>query len=372
MNNKKQIFIYIAFGIVLYWGLNNYQLLGSLLGNIIGLISSFLVGIGIAFVLNVPVTSIEKLLLKRTKLKPSIIRIISIVSSLLLLIGIVAFVLFLIIPELMRTLSSFMASAPQFLEDIKNWALSITNQNESIKNIDWEQIRAQILKISESGISILFTSSLNFIKAIISSVVTFFMGVVFAIYMLLEKERLTKQLKLTLYAFFKKKHIDKLYQFSKVANTTFAKFISGQCTEALILGLLFFIGMIIFRFPYALTISAFIAITSLVPVFGSTLACIIGAFLIFLQSPIQAVWFIIFFLVIQQLEGNLIYPKVVGKSVGLPPIWVMLAVILGGSIGGILGMLVSVPISAVVYSIMKSCVKDILEKKKNIIDSIDL
>ena len=202
---------------------------------------------------------------------------------------------------------------------------------------------------------------------IASNVVTGFVnvtiGFVFAIYFLAQKEKITSQFNKVMDAYLPKKRVNKIKEIAHLSNKVFSSFVSGQCIEAIIIGVLCFIGMILLRLPYASTISVLVGFTALIPVFGAFIGTIFGAFLIFMISPLQAIIFVMFIIILQQLEGNLIYPKVVGKSVGLPGIWVLVAVTVGASINGVLGMLLSVPICSIIYSILATNVKDRLEGK---------
>ncbi len=191
---------------------------------------------------------------------------------------------------------------------------------------------------------------------VINGVMTFFIGFVFAIYILIQKETLGRQCIKVMNAFFPKKVVDKIYNVCSLSHKTFSKFITGQCLEALILGMMFFVSMTIFRLPYALLVGVLIAFTALIPMIGAFIGCAVGAFLILMVNPMQAVFFIILFLVLQQIEGNLIYPHVVGNSVGLPSMWVLFAVTVGGKLMGIVGMLVFIPLMSVLYTLFRELV----------------
>ena len=187
-----------------------------------------------------------------------------------------------------------------------------------------------------------------------SGVFDFFVSFCFAVYILTQKERLGTQARMLLYAFAPRPRADRVVEVAGLAHRTFSKFISGQCTEAVILGSLFAVAMTLCRMPYVLLISVLIAFTALIPIFGAFIGCGVGAFLILVDDPIQALWFVVLFLCLQQIEGNLIYPHVVGSSVGLPSIWVLAAVTVGGSLMGIAGMLVMIPLASVCYSLLRA------------------
>jgi len=232
---------------------------------------------------------------------------------------------------------------------IEKWSSKIDLNPEKIKS----QFESW-LEVFGTGI---LTTSFNVVVSIISGLANFIIAFIFAIYVLAEKEKLSKQFKILLRAFMKEKYVQSFFKITALANRTFSKFISGQCLEACILGMLCFIGMQFFKFPYALSISVLVALTALIPVFGAFIAMIIGFILISITSFSSAIWFLIFFLILQQLEGNLIYPRVVGNSVGLPAIWTMMAVTIGGSCFGILGMLISVPLSSILYALLKEYIQ---------------
>ena len=206
--------------------------------------------------------------------------------------------------------------------------------------------------------------SLSFITSLVTSVFTLFTAVVFAVYVLSQKEYLNRGVKKLMYAYMKKEHVDKVMEIAILSNKTFSKFISGQCVEAIILGTIFFITLSLLRFPYALIISVLTTVTALIPMFGAMIAMLVGALLISVTSVWQALLFIVVFQVIQQIENNFIYPKVVGKSVGLASMWTLMAVILGGSILGITGMIIGLPLASILYAILRNETNEKLKDKK--------
>ena len=206
-------------------------------------------------------------------------------------------------------------------------------------------------------------TSLGVASTVAGTITSLVLGIVFAIYILLKKEDLRRQIKKVMRAYLPEKKEKKIIEISELSNKIFGNFITGQCLEAVIIGVLCFIGMLLLNIPYASTISVLVGFTALIPVFGAFIGTIVGAFLILMVSPTKAIIFIIFILILQQLEGNLIYPKVVGKSVGLPGIWVLVAVTIGASVYGILGMLISVPLCSILYSIIRTNVNDKIDQK---------
>lgn len=371
--NVKKIILIVAFGVILYWTLQNLETVGDAIGFVIQLIFPFILGLALAFLLNIIVNLIENKILvskKPSKFMTKIKRPLSITLSVILLLAIMCFILFLVVPELINTFSIFAQNIPTVGENIKQWAQQMTVDypkiSEQIKNIniDWNTVNQNLLKYAQSGVSTILTTSINFIVATISGVVNFVIGFIFAIYILLQKEKLIRQAKKLLYAYLPNKRAHKIVHTASLANKTFNNFMTGQLTEAFILGFLCFIGMLILRIPYALTISVLIGFTALIPLVGAFLGAGIGVILIVVSSPIKAVVFVIFIIVLQQIEGNLIYPKVVGNSVGLSGMWVMVAITIGGSAMGLMGMVICVPIASVIYTVMSERVNIRLRKKQ--------
>ena len=366
--NMKQIMILIAFGIGLFWLLDSIPVIGSFIAHIFNLMFPFILGGIFAFILNIPMTKIENFLKEKqkdSKLKLPI-RTISIVLSLAIFIGIILGICFLLIPELIENIQLLLKNIPDFIENIENWTLDLVD--------DYPEIQKQISDVFKDTtnfnnilvnvLNYVINGSLNFITNLVSGLFTFFTALVFAIYMLSQKEYLQRGVKKLMYAYMKKEHVEKIMSVATLANKTFSKFISGQCVEAVILGSIFFCVLTILRFPYALIISVLTSITALIPMFGAMIAMIVGALLIAVTNPLQAVLFIVVFQIIQQIENNFIYPKVVGKSVGLASMWTLMAVILGGSLMGIAGMIVGLPLASILYAILREETNEQLDKKK--------
>lgn len=358
----------ILFTVILLAAMLNLSAIEGSLRTLFGLIFPFLLGGCIAFILNVPMTALEHSIfgsLKSQKLK----RGLSLVSALILVVGIVNIVMFLVIPELGNTLVSLSNSVPSFMNGVSAKAEQLFQENpqiiewlESIE-VNWQSIVNSLVNFFRNGAGNVLGSTVNMAVNIASGVATFFIGFVFSLYILIEKEKLGRQAKMILAAFLPDKYYDSTVSIASLTYTTFANFLSGQCIEAVILGTMFFVSMSLFRFPYALLIGVLIAFTALIPIFGAFIGCIIGTFLILMVSPIQALWFIVLFNVLQQLEGNLIYPKVVGGSVGLPSMWVLVAVTLGGSTMGVAGMLIFIPLTSVIYALFRGVVYQRLKSR---------
>ena len=229
--------------------------------------------------------------------------------------------------------------------------------------IDWDKVLNGIMSFFKNGAGSVLGSTFTVAKNIVSGVTTFVIAFVFACYILLQKERLNIQIRKVMYAYLKNEYVEKILDVCSLTYKTFSSFLTGQCVEAVILGAMFVVTMTVFRLPYALLVGVLIAFTALIPIFGAFIGCVVGAFLILMVAPMKAVIFVIMFLVLQQIEGNLIYPRVVGGSVGLPSIWVLAAVSIGGSLMGVVGMLVFIPIVSVIYTLLRNDVYGQLAKK---------
>lgn len=370
--NKKEIIEIITYTVLLIFILFNLNGVLKILKMIISLLFPFILGAVIAFVLNVLLNIIENKLLakihfKKDKVWLKIKRPLSLISSLLLIILVLFFIFKLVIPELHNAAILFTENIPEYVEQteiiLKKAGLTkkeITNITASLSNI-----QKYMLTYLKNNSSLLISQTIGVASSLISIITNFVIALVFAIYILSQKEVLSKQTNKIVKAYFPKKVQDKIDTVTSITNQTFSKFISGQCLEAVIIGLLCFVGMLILQMPYALTISVLVGFTALIPVFGAFIGTIIGAFLIFMISPVKALVFVIFIIILQQIEGNLIYPKVVGKSVGLPGLWVIVAVTVGASLYGIVGMLVSVPLCSIIYNLFAASVNKRLTKKKD-------
>ncbi len=368
----KKLLGIVAFGVLLYWGLQNLQLLGNILGGTFSLLAPFLLGGCMAFVLNVPMVKIEKLLFpKPTKKQEKYKRPLSFLLTLVLVAGLISVIFGLVIPELgssfvllrdnvIRFLSNFENQHPAFLDQFVTYLPTA----EELQALDWEALAQKVLLVLGSGAGSLINSTVNVASRLFSGLFTFFMAFIFSIYILMGKETLAQQGRQLCHAYLPKAKAHRFLSILNLTNRTFSSFLSGQCVEALILGGIFLLAMSLFRFPYALMISTLIAVTALIPVFGAFIGCFVGAFMILMTDGlVKMLWFIVLFLVLQQLEGNLIYPKVVGNSVGLPAIWVFAAVSIGGSAFGVVGMLVFIPLCSVLYSLLKEDVAKRLKDK---------
>ena len=361
----RGLILFTAVVIVCLW---KFDTVIAVLRFVLNVVYPFLLGGAIAFVLNVPMNFVECHICK-TKTKHA--RGISLMVVLLGVAGILALVLFGLIPQLADTFANLGRSMQAFIPQVQEWADHWFHNNKEIMSFvnnlefDWNKIMDAGMQFLRNGAGSVLESTINTAKNIIGALATFFIAFVFAMYILLQKEKLGRQAKKVLYAFVRKGRAEATLEVLALTYKTFSNFLTGQCVEAIILGAMFVIAMTIFRLPYALLTGIVIAFTALIPIFGAFIGCVVGVFLIFMVSPFKALVFIILFLVLQQIEGNLIYPHVVGNSVGLPSIWVLAAVSVGGSLMGIVGMLIFIPLMSVVYALFREVVY-IKLKQKNI------
>lgn len=312
--------------------------------------------------------------MEKKKVAQKLARPVSLLLTLTLFVGLLVLLMFVVLPELGKTFLNLGGNIQDFLSDMQKKAMDMFQNNPSIVEwigqiqINWESLFQNAVDFLKTGAGNVIGSTYTAARSIISGIMTFFIAFVFACYILLQKEKLRVQVTKIMYAFMKKEHVEKVMDICSLTYRTFSNFLTGQCLEACILGLMFVVTMNIFRFPYAMLVGILIAFTALIPIFGAFIGCAIGTFLILVINPMQAVMFIILFLVLQQVEGNLIYPHVVGNSVGLPSIWVLAAVSVGGSLMGIVGMLIFIPLVSVIYSLFRKYVYDRLKAKKIKID----
>lgn len=364
----------LAAAIFLFWGLHNIEVLWSGVLLFLRVLAPFIMGFTIAFILNIPMKFNEYLLFKKLKIPmhSSLKRPIALLLTVIIFAGILAIVMVSVIPELSATLKLLRNNLPQYFEKTQDWLEEILASWQfqdavawvEALEFDWNRIFNTITDMVQSSLGGIFNSTVSMVSSIFSGVITFILSMVFAVYMLMEKEVLRKQLTKVLYAYATPQHSQTTLEILALTQKTFSSFIAGQVLEALILGVLFLITMLIFRFPYALVISMFIGFASIIPVFGAFVGLFIGFFLILLVNPMQAFWFNLLFLTIQQIEGNIIYPKVMSTRIGLPSIWVLLAVTLGGSLLGVWGILLFIPIASVFYTLLRREVHRKLDEKE--------
>lgn len=363
---------YIAATVVLialaYIAVDDPKKISNFISSAISLLSPFLIGFCMAYVVNLLLRPLEGFWqfiwkkLKNKKLVTKLKRPICLTLSFLIVLGAFFALAFMVVPALKDTVISFADKVPQYAKTLEQWYGSTVDffarYNFELPEItlDITKVTGLITNVMGSYGENMLNTTFNFTASIASAVLNLILGIVFSIYVLAQKEKLGRQANKIIYALFRKEKAEKIIDFAVLTDDIFTKFVTGQLTEACIIGVLCFIGMLIFGMPYAGIISVLIGFTALIPMFGAFIGTGIGAFLILLESPIKALWFVVFIIVLQQLEGNLIYPRVVGKSVGLPGIWVLTAVTVGGGMFGIIGMLFSVPVCSVLYVIFRKYV----------------
>ncbi|MDO4608054.1 MAG: AI-2E family transporter [Clostridia bacterium] len=372
----KYAVAFLAVVAVIYTIVAAPQKIGDFISAAISILSPFLIGFCLAYVVNLLLRPIERFWtwcfrkLKNQKFVTKIKRLVCLTLSFIIVLGAIFAIVFMIIPAFRDTVVSFVNKVPMYAKTLEGWYYNVSDflshYNFELPEISLDTVKlTEIAKniISNYGDSVLDTT-VNITASIVATLVDIVLGIVFAIYLLAQKEKLGKQCKKALYAIFNAQRAEKMLGFTSLTNNVFTKFVTGQLTEACIIGALCFFGMLIFGMPYAGIISVLIGFTALIPMFGAFIGTAIGAFLILLENPVKAFWFIVFIVILQQLEGNLIYPKVVGKSVGLPGIWVLTAVTIGGGLFGIAGMLFSVPVCSVLYVVFKNFVNRRIQTQK--------
>ncbi len=355
MDIAKYLFLALFVVLVVKYSENIFSKIGNISGAVLPLIS----GLAMAYVLNILMKKLEKIYFPKSK--NEIInksrRAVCIFLAILLIIFIVVIVALIVIPELVNAISVIIAAIPKFVEDMIKFIDTNSDKYEVVENtlttmqVDINEISRSVMTFASSLLTGVLNSIILFASTMANSLINFIISLVFAIYALANKEKLSYQIKKVMKAFLKNKSIEKINYVFHVINESFSNFIVGQCVEAVIIGGLCTAGMFVFSFPYAVTVGVFISVTALIPIVGAYLGAALGAFIILTVSPLKAVLFLLYITILQQLENTLIYPKVVGSSIGLPGIWVFAAITLGAGLGGIVGMLLSVPVAATIYKL---------------------
>ena len=369
-SDLKKWLILILVAIVAYWGINNLATVGSVINTVIDIIFPFILGGALAYILNIPMSFFERKFTrtekkKKAKKKIKLKRILAIILSVIVIIFILTLIITLIVPELVNIFNLLIDNIPYYVQEItkfaQNYSQELPNINNFLQNLEVENLKKEAI---DQGIKLL-TSSISVITNVFSGIATFFIAIFFAMYILIDKEKLKEQTKKLIKAYLGEKRAEKIINVGRISNNIFRSFFTVQCLEATILGVLCILGMLILRIPYAVPIGVLVGVTALIPVVGCFIGIIIGAILILSINPVKVITFIIFVLILQQVEGNVIYPRVVGSSVGLPGMWVLVAVSVGGSLGGILGMLIGVPIASIIYTLVK---KDVNKKLNKVVE----
>ena len=366
--NMKNLMILIVFAVLVLVGVQRIENLAAGFVFLMRIVFPFILGGAMAFILNIPMHFLEGRVFAKAK-KKKLVRPVSLVLSILFVVAILQIVLVVVIPEIAATFAGISKNIEAFLPKLEQWLTEAFPDSEQLEmwieslEFNWDKILQSAVNFLKNGAGNVLSSTVTVAKTVINSLMNFFVGFVFACYILLQKEKLSVQVKKVLYAFLPRHAVEKTLQVAALSYKTFSNFVTGQCLEAVILGTMFFVSMSILRFPYALLVGVLIAFTALIPIFGAFIGCVLGTFLILVSNPVQAIGFVILFFVLQQVEGNLIYPHVVGGSVGLPSIWVLVAVTVGGSLMGVVGMLIFIPLSSVLYALFKGWVHKRLEDR---------
>ena len=401
--NTKQIIKIVVIAIVLLVALLNIEPVWNIFKTFLSILSPFIWGLAIAFILNIFMRFYEEKLFKtkaktynkstkkssisgikeidkqesaknknneksteqKETSKTGIKRALSITLSIITIVAVITIILLLIIPQFVEIIKNLIINMPSYLESLKTWAIDLTERVPEINNfiqniqIDTEALKEGVMNISKDVLDV----TINQVSGLVGGIVNFFIAVVFAVYILANKEGLKVQAKEYIYARVTKERADYILKVSRLARDSFRSFLTGQAKEAVILGVLCTLGMLILGIPYAGPVGALTALTAFIPIVGAFIGGFVGAILIVAVDPIKALIFIIFIIVLQQIEGNLIYPHVVGKNIGLPSIWVLVAITIGGSLFGIMGMIVGLPILSIIYAIVTENTNKKLQEK---------
>lgn len=371
LKRVRELIVFSALLVVALWKMD--AVIGVLKG-IWGILLPFVLGGAIAFMINVPMSFLEEQLFGKAKERGSslarkLARPLSLLLTVLLVVGVIVLVLFGVIPQLTKTVGTLMATIADFIPQMQNWIREFSHNNREIMGLvekvhfDPNEAISWLVSILGTGTGNVMNTTVTAVGSIASGVTTFFIAFSFACYVLFQKEKLHVQVRKVFFAFLPRQKAEAILKICALTYRTFANFLAGQCLEAVILGSMFVVALWLFKMPYALLIGILIAFTALIPIFGAFIGCATGCFLIFMEDPRGALLFVLLFLVLQQIEGNLIYPHVVGNSVGLPSIWVLAAVTVGGNLMGIVGMLIFIPLVSVFYTLFRDFVYLHLEKR---------
>lgn len=369
--NWRRILSLLLIVVLVYWSANNLELIKETSDVLISAFFPFIIGGGLAFALNIPVRLFDQLFAKYidTTKRKSLVRGLSILISYILLILITLSLIFLVLPDLQQTITSFIETVPVKIAELIRYISKLIETNPDVVkymqqlDLNLNEIQQQAINYIQSFATNILTTSASFVATIVSSVVTGFIAIVFSIYLLLIKDDVIRQLKKIIYSVWSFPWANYIINVGKKANQIFSSFVGGQTVEAFILAVLVYLGMWMFNFPYRLSITVITGVLALIPVFGAILAGVAGFLLIAVVNLKQGIWFAVFIIVLQQLESNLIYPRVVGNSVGLPGIWVIFTVTIGGSLFGLAGMLLGVPFVSLIYALISAQVNHTLDKK---------
>lgn len=363
----------IVLSILFYAVINNLGTFFSGINFIWSVFTPIILGLCMAFVLNLPLRFLEnkvfgKLTRANGKVWAKLKRPVCLILSIVLILSLLVLLLSFVIPQFISTCADFFLKLPEYMEHLSSTVHDLVvrfnlpiDLNQT--SVDWQSVSAWALQLFNTDGQTITQGAIDIVTGLVNGIINLVLGFVFSIYILASKEELGKLAKSVLYSILPREKARKFISVVVLSNKAFIGFVSGQCVEVGVIGILCFIGMLIFRFPHALMVSCIIAVTAFIPIFGGIIGAIIGAFLILLASPIKALWFLVFIIVLQQLESHIVYPKIMGKHVDLPGIWVLLAVTIGGGLFGILGIIISVPLCSVLYTLSKKWIAKRLEEK---------
>ena len=362
---ERQIVRLIIFSGIVLWAVFNYKIFIDFISFIIKLLLPLIVGIAIAFIINVPMKQIERKVFNIDKRKhKKMIRVISLVLSIVIIFGVIGLILFLVIPELISAVNMIGKTLPKDFSWINGVSNKLSNLYPSLEQYIKEIDTKSIIETSINSAGSFVTVIIGFLSSLISRIIIFFIGFILSIYILLDKENLARQCNKLMTAFVSDDVRNNVIKVVKLSNTTFTNFITGQCLDAILIATLLFIVMSLLHIPYALIIAVLFAVTALIPYIGAFIALAVGVLLIAVTNPIMSLWYVIIFFALQQLDENFTYPKIVGKSVGLPALWALLAALIGGSVFGFIGVIISIPLSSIIYALFREYVNERIEKKK--------
>lgn len=358
---KRGMFL-IFFGIFTWWLFINSKFIGSKIDLLLQALSPLVIGFVISFILNRPMMFFEKLLYRNKKIDDKFIRTLSLLITILVFMLIITLLILIVVPSLINTAIELKYKFPEYLKSIKEYIENSSIKNSIfdnwIQNIDINSIRDNISEFIKGGLFNWLGSTFSIASSVVGNVLSFFLGFIFSIYFLMQKEEIVEGIKKILHVILPLQFSNRILYIGNLTKKAFSDFLLAQSLEAVILGSIFFITMLIFRFPYTSMISVVIAVFSFIPVVGSFIGLFVGIILIFVESPKLAGLFILLFLVLQQIEGNIIYPKVVGKFSGLSPLLTLVAITLGGSLMGVVGIILFIPIFAVIQELIKDFSND--------------
>ena len=365
-NTLKRVFLGVAACIILYWLLHETESVKQVLGKILSILSPFITGACIAFIINVPMRFFENKL--GAIQNPTLKRTVSLAITLIAVSIVLAVVFILLIPQLIETVELMIPSVSKFLQNLEVKIEELIADNPDAfrflqnsadgQSFDLGALIQKVIGLVGQSVSTIVSGAVFTIGRVTSFAINFFIAIVFSIYCLFQKETLARQGRKILYAFVKESRADYLIHILRLTNSTFSNFLSGQCIEVCILGVMIAVAMAILRMPYIPLVSVLVAVTAFIPIVGAWAGCILGAFFMLVNDPMQAVWFAVMFLVVQQVEGNLIYPKVVGTSIGLSGMWVLVAIAVGGELMGVAGMFLMIPFASVIQTILREMVSN--------------